>query len=101
MDDTPPPPADAGLRLIKALTIGLTATMLAGLVVLIVLFVTRLPDVRQVPLPDALTLPDGTVPTAFTRGPDWLAVVTEDNRILIYDARSLVLRQTIRVAPGG
>lgn len=74
----------------------LTAVMIAGLVIVITLLVTRFPKV-QAPLPDTITLPDGTTPTAFTRGAGWYAVVTDDNRILIFSQSSGALRQTIEI----
>ena len=48
-------------------------------------------------VPDSIPLPDGTRVTAFTRGPDWFAVVTGDNRILILDAATGALRQSITI----
>lgn len=72
----------------------LTATMILGVLAVIVLLVIRL---NQTPmaLPDAVALPDGTTPTAFTRGSDWMAVTTDD-RILIYGLDG-TLRQTVRI----
>lgn len=80
----------------------LTATMIGGLVTIIALVVIHVPQTIRtvpdpVPLPDRISLPDGTVATAFTRGPDWFAVVTKDNRILILDAETGALRQTVRI----
>lgn len=46
-------------------------------------------------LPAEIALPTGAVAAAFTQGPDWFAVVTEDDRILIYDRASGDLRQTV------
>lgn len=98
MDDTPGP--DAGtLRFLKTLVTGLTVTMIAGLLVLIVLFVTRFPT-PQTPLPDAITLPDGTRATAFTQGATWYAIVTEGNEILIYGRDSGEIAQRIAILPG-
>ncbi|SER58164.1 hypothetical protein SAMN04490244_101567 [Tranquillimonas rosea] len=99
MDDTPHNTAEArGLTFLRRLVTVLTATMIAGLVILIALFVTRFPDASgAVPLPDSIALPDGARATAFTRGPDWFAVVTEDERILILDAETGALRQTVTV----
>lgn len=75
----------------------LTATMILGVLAVIVLLVIRL---NQTPmaLPDAVALPDGTTPTAFTRGSDWMAVTTDD-RILIYGLDG-TLRQTVRIEDG-
>lgn len=72
--------------------------MIIGLLVIVGLLVTRfwgegaetLP-----PLPESLALPDGAKATAFTQGPDWYAVVTDDNRILIFDRATGELRQSV------
>ena len=82
------------VRYLRALVTALAAVMALGVIALVALLVTRLPD-GSVPLPAGLTLPDGAVPTAFTRGPDWLAVATVD-AILIYDLGG-TLRQTIAI----
>jgi hypothetical protein len=74
--------------------------MIIGLLTIMVLLVIRLGgNVSSVPLPNGITLPDGTVATAFTRGPNWFAIVTDDDEILIYDAQNNDLRQTIKISP--
>ncbi len=92
-DDPPLPP---GLRLLRGLVLTLTAVMIAGFVIMIGAFVIRL---RADPpaLPDRITLPDGTAATAFTQGGDWFAVVTADDRILIYDRDTGTLFQTVTI----
>jgi hypothetical protein len=92
----------ANLRFLRILVTILTASMIAGLVTIIVLIVIRVPNVVRtvadpVPLPDAITLPDGSEARAFTMGSDWYAVVTADGEILIFDRESGALRQTIRI----
>ena len=75
----------------------LTAVMIGGLVIIIVLFVMRFPAPQGV-VPDSVTLPDGVKAEAFTMTPDWYAVVTEDGRqILIFDRASGALKQTVAV----
>jgi len=70
--------------------------MICGVLVVIVLLVTRLN--RDTPvLPDMIALPDGAKAQAFTQGDDWYAVVTTDDRILIYDRLTGKLRQTVVV----
>lgn len=71
--------------------------MLAGLIVLIALFVTRFPAPATLSLPAAIDLPEGATATAFTRGPDWLAVVTDAGEILIFSADGHSLKRTIAV----
>jgi len=55
------------------------------------------PSEPELPLPSSITLPDGSKAKAFTQGVDWFAVVTEDNRILIYDRATGELRQVMEI----
>ncbi|WP_417257742.1 DUF6476 family protein [Celeribacter sp.] len=94
-------PAEAArLTFLRRLVTVLTAVMIGGLLVLIVLFVTRFPTAGpkavSFDLPDAITLPEGAAPIAFTRGSDWVAITTE-TEILIYDAATGDIRQTVRI----
>ena len=70
--------------------------MIAGVLVIIALLVIRLNE-DGVSLPSSVTLPDGSAPIAFTQTKDWYAVVTEDNRILIFDLNG-VLKETLIVS---
>ncbi len=70
--------------------------MICGVVVIVALLVTRLSSTTP-PLPDEITLPDGAKASALTIGDSWYAVVTQDQRILIYDRTTGQLRQTIAV----
>lgn len=101
MDVTPEAQANQGLlRYLKILVTTLTLTMIVGLIVLIGLVVMRLSQDSAAPLPDHMTLPPGITATAFTRGPDWLAVVTDDGRILIYAPDGVTIRQEITIESG-
>jgi hypothetical protein len=100
-------PNEAGvpgnLRFLKVLVTILTATMILGLLTIIVLIVIRVPNVvrvveDQVPLPEVLTLPDGVTAEAVTLGGDWIAVVVSGDEILIFDRESGALRQRIAIA---
>ena len=98
-DGVPAGPDARALRLLRALVTVLTAVMIVGIVAIVALLVIRMPDGRALaaaPVPDAIRLPDGAAATAFTRGPDWFAVVTSDDRILIYGADG-ALRQEVRI----
>lgn len=73
--------------------------MILGLLTIVGLLVMRFTaDSAAIPLPDQIELPNGARATAFTRGADWYAVVTDGNEILIYDMVSGVLRQRISIA---
>lgn len=87
------------VRYLRRLVTALAVTMIAGLVVLIALIVIRFrePAPALPALPDSIALPAGATATAFTQGPGWFAVVTEDEHILIYDREGGALRQIVRI----
>lgn len=75
--------------------------MIGGVITVVGLLVTRMPQAFETQgpsLPDGLTLPPGTEPAAVTFGAGWIAVVTTDDRILIY-GKNGTLRQDIRISP--
>ncbi len=78
------------------LVTALGVVMIAGFLVLIAALVIRL-NADPLPLPERITLPEGVTATAFTQGTDWFAVVTSDNRILIYDRTTSALRQEVAI----
>ncbi|WP_232272111.1 DUF6476 family protein [Thiosulfatihalobacter marinus] len=96
MDQSPEPAEPANLKLLRLLVTGLTAVMILGLVVVVALLVIRFRDSGPV-LPEEISLPDGAGAVAVTAAPGWFAVVTDDNRILIYDRITGALRQEIAV----
>jgi len=85
------------LRVLRILVTVLTVVMIVGLIAVVITFVTRFPGGDGVLLPDQVTLPEGVSATAVTLGSDWLAIVTEDDRILIFDRDSGALRQTVEI----
>ncbi|MEM1074583.1 MAG: DUF6476 family protein [Pseudomonadota bacterium] len=82
------------IRFLRRLVTVLTATMIGGVLVIIALIVMRFYDVPP-PLPDTIELPEGVSAVAFTQGPDWYAVVTDDDRILVFDRVTGSLKQTV------
>ncbi len=72
----------------------LTVVMIGGVLVTFALIVIRLTD-RTPTLPDQVELPDGAKAQAVTIGSNWYAVVTDDNRILIFDKTTGRQRQEI------
>jgi hypothetical protein len=97
MDDNPQPVDPALLIFLRRLVTVLTGTMIVGLLVIIVLFVIKFSGGGGPDLPKTITLPNGTEATAFTQGPDWYAIITTNNRILIYDRDTGQLRQTVNI----
>lgn len=86
----------ANIRFLRRLVTVLTATMIAGVLTIIALIAMRFYDVPPV-LPETLALPDGARAVSFTQGPDWYAVVTDADDILIYDRVTGRLKQTIEI----
>ncbi|MCM2561405.1 DUF6476 family protein [Lutimaribacter sp. EGI FJ00015] len=99
MDDLPQPEEPANLKFLRLLVTTLTTVMIVGVIVVIGLLVTRLRDAGPA-LPDQVTLPAGTGATAFTQGDGWFAVVTDDQRILIYNRLTGALQQEIAITAG-
>ena len=92
----PEPQLPPSLRLLKRLVTALTVVMIAGFLVLIAALVMRL-NAGAPSLPDSVALPGDAEAAAFTQGSDWFAVVTTDDRILIYDRLTGQLRQTLAI----
>ncbi len=95
MEGMSPDGLPPGLRFLKGLVIVLMITMIAGVITIVALLVTRMNG--PVPVPDTLTLPEGARAQAVTIGDDWVGVVTTDNRILIFDRVTGALRQELVV----
>lgn len=89
------------MKWLKILVVVLSCTFIAGFILICVLFVIRFSDLgRPLPamaLPDEIVLPPGVTATAFTRGADWHAVVTEDDEILIFDVDTGRLKRRIQL----
>ena len=96
MSDAPDVALPPSLRLLKWLVILLMLTMIGGVITVVALLVTRMPDdfTASAPkIPAELTLPPGAKPAAVTFGTGWTAVVTTDDRILVFDSNGLLLQQ--------
>ncbi len=70
--------------------------MIGGFVLIVAMFAIRLAGDRPA-FPDMIALPDGVKAEAFTMGRGWYAVVTDDDRILIFDSASGALRKSIDI----
>lgn len=114
MSDPAPQPAVApdatatealppSLRLLKWLVIVLTLTMIGGVITVVALIVTRMPQALTAAgprLPSELVLPAGVQASAVTFGSGWIAVVTKDDRILIF-SKDGQLRQELAIEAAG
>ncbi|MDT8856716.1 DUF6476 family protein [Paracoccaceae bacterium Fryx2] len=102
-------PATDGLaptiRFLKWLVILLAVTMIVGVIMIVSLIVTRMPQTlrpepapaAEITLPASVALPAGTEARAITQSADWIAVVTTDDRILIFTPDGGTLRQEIAI----
>jgi len=99
MDSSPEPIEPANLRFLRLLVTGMTVVMVVGLLALVVLLVMRFREDGPI-LPENLALEDGVSAQAVTMGDGWVAIVTEDNRILIHDRITGALRQEVVLSPG-
>ena len=97
--DEAPQALPASLVWLEGLVIVLMVTMILGVIAVVWLLVTRMPDANALPLPETIALPQGAKAQAVTVGPDWFAVVTTEGRILVYDRITGALRQEVAVAP--
>jgi Flp pilus assembly protein protease CpaA len=89
------------LRFLKWLVILLTLTMIIGVITVVAVLVTRMPQAFSAAaptLPEGFTLPEGARAEAVTFGKGWIAVVTDDARILIF-GKDGALRQEVALAP--
>ncbi|MDP2082986.1 MAG: DUF6476 family protein [Pseudotabrizicola sp.] len=99
MNNTPETEAlPPSLRLLKWLVMVLTATMIVGVITVVGLLVTRMPNLAPMAMPDRLALPEGVRPAAVTMGQGFIAVVTDDDRILIF-GRDGTIWQEVEVIP--
>ncbi len=81
MEDEPRLPPD--LRFLKALVTILTGVMIAGVITIVALLVTRLPG-ATITVPERLQVPAGAEVVAVTQMPGlWLATTT-DGRLLVF-----------------
>ena len=81
--------------------ITLTITMIVGVITVVGLLVTRMPDgsARAPVLPAGLVLPAGAKAAAVTFGTGWTAVVTTDNRILVFDTKGVLIQDVAIALP--
>jgi hypothetical protein len=98
MDERDIPEAEArNLRFLRRLVTALTATMILGVLAIVVLLVIRLQAPSGPYLPPSIVLPEGVRATAYTQGTGWIAVVTDTQEILIFETDGHTLRQRIPV----
>ena len=83
------------LDYLRRLVTLLSATMICGMVILIILFVIRFQQ-DKLSVPPEIRLPSGVTPIAYTQTRDWYAVVTQENKILLFTAKGKLF-QTVEI----
>ncbi|MFN0115168.1 MAG: DUF6476 family protein [Paracoccaceae bacterium] len=95
-----PPGLDRTVRFLRLLTGLLAGTMIVGLIAIVGLLVTRLPEMVSGPaLPGGVRLPDGVTAEAITLGPGWALVVTRDGEAVAFDPATGTVTNRMRLAP--
>jgi hypothetical protein len=93
MTDTPEEPRlPPSLRFLKALVIVLMITMIVGVITVVGLLVTRMPNGNALALPADFTLPAGVTAQTVTFGKGWIGVVTTDNHFLLLETGGKLLQ---------
>ena len=88
---------EGDLRFLRRLVTALTGVMILGVGTIVVLLALRLARDPDIPFPPELHLPEGARPLAVTAAADWFAVVTDDERILVFDRATGTLRRDIPI----
>ena len=81
-----------GLRFLRQLVTVLTVVMIVGVVLIAALLVIRL-NQPALAIPDQITLPPRTTAISYTQTQDWFAVVTDENKILIFDLNGQLIKE--------
>ena len=90
---------DRNVVFLRRLVTVLTGTMILGVLTVVILLVIRLQTPPPPSVPDGLTLPEGATAQAVNFGTDWVAIVTVDQRILVFDRMSGDILQDVPVRP--
>ena len=89
MEDFELPP---GLRFLRQLVTVLTVVRVVGVVLIAALLVIRL-NQPTLAIPDQIILPAGTIAVSYTQTQNWFAVVTDENKILIFDLNGQLIQE--------
>lgn len=88
------------LRFLRVLVTGLTLVMGVGMIAVVALLWLRLSQPTLPDLPDTIVLPQGAQPAAVTFSADRIIVVTQDDRVLVYDRAGALVGQ-VTLQPNG
>jgi len=84
------------IRFLRILVTTLTVTMIAGIIIVITLLVIKLQP-SKIKIPQEITLPKGTKAISYSQGSDWIAIISSDDRIFIFDSVTGKIRKQIKI----
>ena len=79
----------ANLRVLRYMVLAMTIIFIVGFAIIVTVVYLQFVKSRNgfaSNFPEFIELPEGSELHAFTQGRDWYAVVTQDDKILIYDS---------------
>ncbi|MDE0112740.1 MAG: DUF6476 family protein [Albidovulum sp.] len=90
----------ANLRVLRYLVTAMTIVFIVGFSIVVVLVYLQFVNARngfESNFPDFIELPEGVEAQSFTRGNGWHAVVTQDDKILIFESASGKLTKSVDI----
>lgn len=89
------------MKWLKILVAVLTVTLIIGFLTIVGMFVYRFNSIGETsglsPLPEQISLPQGTEIEAFTQAEEWYLILTSENELLIYDRQTNELKQKVKI----
>lgn len=101
MTKTPPEFIEPkNLKFLRLLVIVLTITMICGIITLVLVIVIKMPNynnTESIQLPAEIILPDNMKVETFSIGSNHYLIVTKNDEVLIYDRKTNILEQRIKI----
>ena len=101
MTKTPPEFIEPkNLKFLRLLVIGLTITMICGIITIVFVIVIKMPNYKNaisIQLPEEIILPENMQVDTFSIGTNHYLIVTKSNDVLIYDRKTHILNQRIKI----
>ena len=88
------------LRILRYLVLAMTIIFIVGFTIIVTVVYLQFVKAQngfKIDLPDIVELPEGARAQAFTQGRGWYAVVTQENKILVFDSKSGELTQSVDI----
>ena len=88
------------MRILRYLVLAMTIIFIVGFTIIVTVVYLQFVKAQngfKIDLPDIVELPEGARAQAFTQGRGWYAVVTQENKILVFDSKSGELTQSVDI----